>query len=69
MFVHWPTGFTTMSASPPPDVDAEKQGSVDQGDDTGLPGGAQEMGGFYEMDVKEQDRWLPIANGELCFFP
>lgn len=20
----------------------------------------------YEFEVKEQDRWLPIANGEFC---
>ena len=25
----------------------------------------EEAGAFYEIDVKEQDRWLPIANGTL----
>ena len=29
--------------------------------------GTQEQGGF-EFEVKEQDRWLPIANGQFSFY-
>ena len=59
-----------MSASPPPkdatDVDAgdptpEKSESMDRGD---AEGGA---GAYNDFDVKEQDRWLPIANGEPSY--
>jgi len=31
-------------------------------------GGAQDMP-MYESEVKEQDRWLPIANGWFLHFP
>ena len=61
-----------MSAAPSPkdatDVDQadpsrEKSESMDQGDGDG---GA---GAYNEFDVKEQDRWLPIANGKHTLFP
>ena len=56
-----------MSASPPPKdaTDAEPgdptpdKSSMERGDGDG---GA---GTYSEFDVKEQDRWLPIANGKL----
>lgn len=61
-----------MSASPTRDTDAEPepevaQDSNDGGDQQGDPGESgdattQEVA-MYETEVKEQDRWLPIANG------
>lgn len=58
-----------MSASPPREADSETQGPGDH-PDSGDAGhaGALDMGGFYDMDVKEQDRWLPIANGMFIPF-
>jgi len=60
-----------MSASPTRDTDAEPevaQDSTDGGDQQGEPEGggatAREIA-MYETEVKEQDRWLPIANGML----
>ena len=57
-----------MSASPPKEADVE-QGDptpensepMDRGD---TESGARELA-FNDFDVKEQDRWLPIANGWL----
>ena len=57
-----------MSASPPKEADVE-QGDptpensepMDRGD---TEPGARELA-YNEFDVKEQDRWLPIANGWL----
>jgi nuclear transcription Y subunit beta len=52
-----------MSASPP------KDDQVEQGAQSGDDGDAQmnqdphSSGLAYEFEVKEQDRWLPIANG------
>lgn len=51
------------SQSPPKDVDQGAQSPEDEGqmNDSQDPQGA---GGSYEYEgVKEQDRWLPIANG------
>jgi nuclear transcription Y subunit beta len=53
-----------MSASPPKDVD-EAQG-VQSPDDPDAQMDSQDphaSGLAYEFEVKEQDRWLPIANG------
>lgn len=56
--------------SPPKDVDQGAQSPDDDGqmNDSQDPHSAGLAG--YEFDgVKEQDRWLPIANGESCHFP
>lgn len=53
--------------SPPKDVDQGVQSPDDEAqmNDTTDP----HAGGLaYEFEVKEQDRWLPIANGESCPF-
>jgi len=58
-----------MSASPPKDLDAEVgvQSSDDMERDQAES--SQQASGF-DFEVKEQDRWLPIANGVLLFcFP
>lgn len=54
-----------MSASPPKEADVEQNAGqspeepndqiIDQDTHAGMSG--------YEFEVKEQDRWLPIANG------
>ena len=51
-----------MSASPPKDLDAEVgvQSSDDMERDQAES--SQQASGF-DFEVKEQDRWLPIANG------
>jgi len=66
-----------MSASPTRDTDADAepevaQDSNDGGDQQGDPGEGgdatvQEVA-MYETEVKEQDRWLPIANGMVISF-
>ncbi|MCJ1228393.1 hypothetical protein MMC12_005054 [Toensbergia leucococca] len=54
-----------MSDSPPKEMDVEAgapspaNSEMDRGD----PDPTRELA--YEFDVKEQDRWLPIANGWL----
>lgn len=56
-----------MSASPTKEADVEQgdptpenSGEMDRGDNDGARDAA-----YNELDVKEQDRWLPIANGWL----
>jgi hypothetical protein len=55
-----------MSASPPKETDVEQ--GVQSPDDTDAqmndPQDPHASGLAYEFEVKEQDRWLPIANGE-----
>ncbi|RKF80333.1 Subunit of the heme-activated glucose-repressed Hap2p-3p-4p-5p CCAAT-binding complex [Golovinomyces cichoracearum] len=52
-----------MSASPSPkeDVEAAVQSPPDDPDAQMN----QDPGLSYELEVKEQDRWLPIANGKM----
>lgn len=54
-----------MSTSPPKDVDVEQ--GVQSPDDTETHMNDSQdphaSGLAYEFEVKEQDRWLPIANG------
>jgi nuclear transcription Y subunit beta len=55
-----------MSATPPKKVDVEP--GVQSPDDSEPPmdreaQDTQAQGLGYEFEVKEQDRWLPIANG------
>lgn len=51
-----------MAASPPKDEDVEQNQS---GEDDGGMSRQDEAhgGGLGDFEVKEQDRWLPIANG------
>lgn len=59
------------------DQQGGEQGGDEQGDggapaDGDAPTQAQlDLAGLYETEVKEQDRWLPIANGmfDVLFFP
>lgn len=53
-----------MSTSPPkePDVEQSAQSGEEQDHMDREPEGAQGTG-LGEFEVKEQDRWLPIANG------
>ncbi len=54
--------------SPPKDVEQGVQSPDDEAqmNDPQDPHGS---GLAYEFEVKEQDRWLPIANGELRSSP
>ena len=54
-----------MSTSPPkePDVEQSAQSGEEQDHMDREQEGAQGTG--LEFEVKEQDRWLPIANGGL----
>jgi hypothetical protein len=61
-----------MSASPPKDLEAEV-GEQEQSPDEQehMERGQQEASQqqpVFDFEVKEQDRWLPIANGK-AFFP
>lgn len=57
-----------MSASPPKDTsaagdaDPEEQSNAEK--QPGDMENEQLTGPFQDFDVKEQDRWLPIANGK-----
>lgn len=53
--------------SPPKDVEQGAQSPDDEGqmNDNQDPHSAGAAG--YEFEVKEQDRWLPIANGKSWF--
>lgn len=53
-----------MSATPPKkDVEPEEGTPENEEQQMDRTEGTQDQGGF-EFEVKEQDRWLPIANGE-----
>ena len=57
-----------MSVSPPKEEvevggpSPENSDQMDRGDPE------SQVRDFYELDVKEQDRWLPIANGWFSFW-
>lgn len=56
-----------MSATPPKqDVEPEGSNSENEKEVMDRPDGTQDQGS-YEFEVKEQDRWLPIANGEFFY--
>ena len=59
-----------MAASPPKDTDVEQNQSGEDEGDMSRQDEAQ-GGGLGDFEVKEQDRWLPIANGWSMspFFP
>ncbi|KAI1001314.1 hypothetical protein K3495_g6884 [Podosphaera aphanis] len=50
-----------MSASPPKD-DVEQAAQSPEDPDSQINQDSHSLGLAYEFDVKEQDRWLPIAN-------
>jgi nuclear transcription Y subunit beta len=54
-----------MSASPPKETDVEQgvQSPDDPDAQMNESQDAHASGLAYEFEVKEQDRWLPIANG------
>lgn len=54
-----------MSASPPKEADVEQgvQSPDDPDAQMNDPQDPHASGLGYEFEVKEQDRWLPIANG------
>lgn len=55
-----------MSASPPKETDVEAAAAQSPGNSEHMerdPQDPQAQGLAYEFEVKEQDRWLPIANG------
>ncbi|RKF75566.1 transcription factor HAP3 [Golovinomyces cichoracearum] len=52
-----------MSASPSPKEDVEP--AVQSPPDDLDAQMNQDPGLSYELEVKEQDRWLPIANGKM----
>jgi hypothetical protein len=60
-----------MSASPPKDLDAEageQDQSPDEQEQQHMDRGQQDASQqppVFDFEVKEQDRWLPIANGEF----
>jgi hypothetical protein len=56
-----------MSDSPPKETDVEQ--SAQSGEEENPMDREQEgtQQGLGDFEVKEQDRWLPIANGWLCF--
>ena len=66
-----------MSASPPPQTepeenaeaehsgpDQEQPEQTEQKEDGEMPGSEErDLGLAYDAEIKEEDRWLPIANG------
>jgi nuclear transcription Y subunit beta len=58
-------GNYMMSASPPKDVDVEQGAQSPDGEEAQMNDNQDPhaTGLAYEFEVKEQDRWLPIANG------
>jgi nuclear transcription Y subunit beta len=54
-----------MSASPPQDENDATVASPEESNDQGGAGVDHIAALGYEFEVKEQDRWLPIANGML----
>lgn len=57
-----------MSVSPPKDGEGAGDASPDNSDQMERGDEAQAPEA-YDFDVKEQDRWLPIANGWSTNFP
>ena len=55
------------SNSPPKEPDVEQTQSGEEQDQMDREQEGQTGGGLGDFEVKEQDRWLPIANGWLRF--
>ena len=58
-----------MSVSPPKDGEGAGDASPDNSDQMNDRGEEAQAREAYDFDVKEQDRWLPIANGGFRLFP
>jgi hypothetical protein len=59
-----------MSASPPKESNVEPAPQTPDDESMSRDPDAQQLGlAGYEFEVKEQDRWLPIANGRSIFHP
>ena len=58
-----------MSVSPPKDGEGAGDASPENSDNQMERGEEAQAREAYDFDVKEQDRWLPIANGWLKNFP
>jgi hypothetical protein len=58
--------MSSTSPSKEPEVDAEAQSGEDHDQQMDKEQDLQGQG-HPDFEVKEQDRWLPIANGELRF--
>lgn len=61
-----------MSSSPPKKGEAEEgeqspQDNTEQGTGQGPMDPSDTQGQGTEVEVKEQDRWLPIANGQFFY--
>ena len=58
-----------MSDSPQSNPKDVEQGAPSPEEDAQMndPQDPHSSGLAYEFEVKEQDRWLPIANGMSCF--
>ena len=57
-----------MSVSSPKE-EAEAGAPSPENSDHMDRGDPEAQAGLYELDVKEQDRWLPIANGKFPLPP
>lgn len=55
-----------MANSPPKDQEVEQTQSGEEGEDMSRQD-ENAQGGLGDFEVKEQDRWLPIANGWFSF--
>lgn len=61
-----------MSSTPPKKDGVEQSAQSPDDSEPHMERDAQDtqaQGLGYEFEVKEQDRWLPIANGTSRFFP
>ena len=57
-----------MSVSPPKDGEGAGDASPDNSEQMNDRGEEAQAREAYDFDVKEQDRWLPIANGGSYLF-
>jgi len=53
-----------MSSTPPKKGEAETEVAQSPQEETDQPMETQGQDQGHEVEVKEQDRWLPIANGK-----
>ena len=63
------TGQQNHKQNPEEAKPEEKQTSQEAEDEMQGHPATQEQASLYETEVKEQDRWLPIANGWFRFIP
>ena len=58
-----------MSDSPPPEKDVEQNAQSGEEQDNLERTEEGGQGPMTDFEVKEQDRWLPIANGMIMSYP